>query len=67
MLVTVRRFFSEDCWYSEMIGETFTAYTKQNSPFLYFNELMFFFPQDVDSIQPNKKVNIPFFENQVNA
>lgn len=61
MIVKVKASFTPECWYSEMIDQSFMAFAIQGSPFLWFDETHFFFPQDV-VVEPNPKtIFFPMF------
>lgn len=62
MLVQVKKVLDPDCWYSEMIGEIFTCFMIPSSPYIFFNTILFFYPQDVTEIKTTKEnINIPTF------
>lgn len=67
MTVIVKKFFDPSCWYSEMIGESFICYVLPGSPFLFVNETMFLFPQDVEQAPEGAVLNFSLFNNKAAA
>ena len=67
MIVKIRSAFTQDCWYSEMIGESFIVYALQGSPYLFINETMFIFPQDITSPSGVVNINFSLFNNKAVA
>lgn len=64
MIIRVKGSFTPECWYSELLGELFMTFSVPHSPMLHFNNLFFFYPQDVEIVQnPVGMINYANFNN----
>jgi hypothetical protein len=55
----------KNSWYSECMGEYFYAFQCENSPTIFFNQVLFFYPNHIEivkSVPKGTKINTTVFQ-----
>ena len=48
-------------WYSEVVGEVFLVLKPDSSPFYFFSNNLYFYPDDIQIVEPNKQPLLPVY------
>lgn len=52
---------SEQCWYSECIGQVFNAFLIPNYVYVFFSNTIYFYPEHIELIKTEEDGLIPSF------